>query len=54
MDCKYIEHDQRLKGEFINGLDGENMVEEIITDLTALLWTKRVEVKRVQKRYGTI
>ena len=29
-DCKYIEHDTRLKDQFINGLDVENMVEEII------------------------
>ena len=29
-DCKYKDYDRRLKEQFINGLDNENIVEEII------------------------
>ena len=57
MDCEYKEYDRRLKEQFINCLDDENQVEEIITYLTAykdtndvsskqiLLWAQKVEVQ---------
>ena len=58
MDGKYVEHDRRLKNQFINGLDEENIVEEIIRKIIALqdtnevrseqilLWAQRVGTKR--------
>ena len=36
MDRKYNEYVRRLKVQFLNGLDDENMVEEMIRELTTL------------------
>ena len=61
MDCKYREYDRRLKEQFVNGLDNENIIAEILKELRGLerypwgeQWTnidvgKRVEAQRVQK-----
>ena len=59
--CKYQEYNSRLKEQFINGLNNENIKAKIFKELTALkdasklssmqvfMWAKRVEVQRVQK-----
>ena len=58
--CNYQEVDRQLKEQFIHGLNGMHMLEEIIKELKAtnnddhitsggmLAWAKRVEVQRVQ------
>ena len=58
---KYKEYDRRLKRQFINGLDNESIIVEIIKELTALkdtsdmsnkdvlMWAQRSEPQHVQK-----
>ena len=58
---KYKEYDRRLKEQFINGLDDETIIVEIIKELTALKETsevsseqtlmgaQRIEAQRAQK-----
>ena len=43
---KYMEYDRRLKEQFINDLDYENIVEEIIRELTALKGTSEVSSRQ--------
>ena len=58
--CKYKEVDRQLKEQFIHGLNDNEMLAEVIRELTkygedvtipretVLTWAKRVEVQRVQ------
>ena len=46
-DCKYKEYGRRLREQFINGLDHENIIEEIIRELTALKDRSEVSNKQV-------
>ena len=60
-DCEYHDYDQRLKEQNIHGLDNEDMIGEILRELTALedineitcnqilVWVQKVKVQRVQK-----
>ena len=62
VDCEYKECDRRLMEQFINGLDDEVILEEIIQELTALkdnsevssdevlMWAKKVEAQRAQMK----
>ena len=57
-DCNYQEYDIRLKEQFINGLNVETIIAEIIKELTTLsdtsevaseqvlMWAQRVEAQR--------
>ena len=59
-ECNYKEIDQKLKEQFIHGLNDKTMLEEVIRELTArnndeqttsegvLVWVKRIEVHWVQ------
>ena len=46
-DCKYKEYDRRLTVQFINSLDHEIIIEEIIRELTALKYTSEVSSDQV-------
>ena len=46
-DCKYKAYGRRLREQFINGLDHENIIEEIIRELTALKDRSEVSNKQV-------
>ena len=60
VECNYQEIDRQLKEQFIHGLNGKYMLEEIIKELTTtkdddhitgggvLAWAKNVEVQRAQ------
>ena len=47
MNCKNMDHERRLKEQFINGLDDENIVEEIIKELVALNNASEVRSKQI-------
>ena len=59
-ECKYKEVDRQFKEQFIHGLNGDEMLTEVISELTkcgedvtipsetVLAWAKRVEAQRVQ------
>ena len=59
-ECKYKELDRCLKEQFVNGLNDDVMMVEIIFELTSMLdtssvtskqvfaWTRRVEAQRMQ------
>ena len=61
VECKYKEVDRQLKEQLIHGLNDDEMLVEVIRDLTkcredvtipsetVLAWGKRVEAQRVQK-----
>ena len=61
IEPKHQQYDRRVKEQFINGLDNEDIATKIIKELTGLRdtnevtsepvlsWTQRVEVKRAQK-----
>ena len=62
MECTHKECDRQVKEQFINSIDNEEIMQEIITELTAhtdmreteseqvLMWAQRVEMQRVQKK----
>ena len=59
-ECSYKEHYRRLKEQFINGIDDEEIMQDIIKELTTqkntqeidseqvLLWAYRVEAQRAK------
>ena len=60
VECNYKGIDHQLQEQFIHGLNDKTMLDEVIRELTTknineqmtsedmLIWTKRVEVQRVQ------
>ena len=60
-ECEYKEKDRRLKEQFINGINDDEMKTEIIWELNAvkktseitstqeLAWARRLEAERTQK-----
>ena len=60
VECNYKEIDHQLKEQFIHGLNGKMMLDEVIREFTTksssdqttsedmLIWAKRVEAQRMQ------
>ena len=52
-EYNYKENDRRLKEQFINDIDDEEITQEIITivySVQVLMWVQRVEVQGAQKK----
>ena len=45
-ECNYKEHDQQLKEQFLNGIDNEEITQEIIKELMAQRNVEKYTVNR--------
>ena len=46
-ECKYLEYNRRLREQFINGLNDEDITAQITKELTALQYTSKVSSEQV-------
>ena len=53
-ECEYKEKDRRLEGQFINGINYDNMMTEIIQELTLVKKTSEITSEYVSAWAGRL